>query len=134
MSGDPLVRLGRADMHIHTLASDGVSSVGEILDRVEAEGFLDVIGMADHERASGCVVGDRVGLCRDPAARRWAGDRNNLISIVVGVGIRAVARIDHPGQPAMPIILIVGIAELSWRGVVVQLGHGLQSSMQVNRQ
>ena len=73
MSGDPLVRLGRADMHIHTLASDGVSSVGEILDRVEAEGFLDVIGIADHERIDAAVAG-----------RRMALDRGLNLEVVVG--------------------------------------------------
>lgn len=42
-------RGGRADLHIHTLASDGVSAVSEILDRAEAAG-LDVIAISDHER------------------------------------------------------------------------------------
>jgi predicted metal-dependent phosphoesterase TrpH len=45
----PEHRSGRADLHIHTLASDGVSSVGDILDRAEAQG-LDVIAITDHER------------------------------------------------------------------------------------
>ena len=43
-------RLGRADLHIHTLASDGTSGVVEILDYVERETGLDVIAITDHER------------------------------------------------------------------------------------
>ena len=42
-------RLGRADLHIHTLASDGVSSVAEVLDQAVRRG-LDVIAIGDHER------------------------------------------------------------------------------------
>jgi predicted metal-dependent phosphoesterase TrpH len=73
VTGEPLVRLGRADMHIHTLASDGVSSVGDILGRVEAEGFLDVIAIADHERTDAAV-----------AARAMAADRGLRVRVVVG--------------------------------------------------
>ena len=73
MNGDPVARLGRADMHIHTLASDGVSSVVEILDRVEADGFLDVIGIADHERIDAAM-----------AARQIALDRGLRTEVVVG--------------------------------------------------
>lgn len=73
MTGEPAVRLGRADMHIHTLASDGVSGVGEILDRVEREGFLDVIAIADHERIDAAVAG-----------RQMALDRGLRVEVVVG--------------------------------------------------
>ena len=47
-SPEPLDRLGRADLHVHTWASDGTDSVMEILERVEREGFLDMVGIADH--------------------------------------------------------------------------------------
>ena len=43
-------RLGRADLHIHTLASDGTSGVSEILDHVERDTELDVIAITDNER------------------------------------------------------------------------------------
>jgi predicted metal-dependent phosphoesterase TrpH len=70
---EPAVRRGRADLHVHTLASDGVSSVTEILDRVEADGFLDVLGIADHERIDAAL-----------AARRMAHDRGLRVEVVVG--------------------------------------------------
>jgi predicted metal-dependent phosphoesterase TrpH len=70
---DPLVRRGRADVHIHTMASDGTSSVGEILDQVERDGVLDVIGIADHERIDAAL-----------AARAMAADRGMPFEVVVG--------------------------------------------------
>lgn len=75
MTGDaaPLVRLGRADLHIHTLASDGTSSVAEILDHVQREGTLDVIAIADHERVDAAL-----------AARAMAADRGLMVEVVVG--------------------------------------------------
>ena len=43
-------RLGRADLHIHTLASDGTAGVIEILEHVEQTTDLNVIAITDHER------------------------------------------------------------------------------------
>jgi predicted metal-dependent phosphoesterase TrpH len=70
---DPLERRGRADLHVHTLASDGTSSVGEILDRVAHEGVLDIIGIADHERIDAAL-----------AARAMAADRGLSVTVVIG--------------------------------------------------
>jgi predicted metal-dependent phosphoesterase TrpH len=63
---------GRADLHIHTLASDGVSSVAEILERAEAAG-LDVIAITDHERIDAAH-----------AARAMAQTRGMRVQVVVG--------------------------------------------------
>jgi predicted metal-dependent phosphoesterase TrpH len=65
-------RLGRADLHIHSLASDGVSSVGEILERAEAAG-LDVIAITDHERVDAAH-----------AARAMAVARGMRVQVIVG--------------------------------------------------
>lgn len=46
---------GRADMHIHSLYSDGTASVREILDHVEAATDLDVVAITDHERIDGAL-------------------------------------------------------------------------------
>jgi predicted metal-dependent phosphoesterase TrpH len=46
---------GKADMHIHSLYSDGTASVREILDHVEANTDLDVIAVTDHERIDGAL-------------------------------------------------------------------------------
>ena len=66
-------RSGKADLHIHTLASDGVASVEEILDHVERNTDLDVIGIADHERVD-------AGL----AARALARARGSRVEVIVG--------------------------------------------------
>jgi predicted metal-dependent phosphoesterase TrpH len=66
-------RLGRADLHIHTLASDGTAGVVDILEHVEAKTELDVIAITDHERIDAAV-----------AARAIARDRGMRVEVVVG--------------------------------------------------
>ncbi len=73
MTDETPVRQGRADLHIHTLASDGTSSVVEILDHVASQGFLDVVAITDHERIDAAV-----------AARHMAQDRGLPFAVVVG--------------------------------------------------
>ena len=46
---------GRADMHIHSLYSDGTASVRQILDHVEHRTTLDVVAITDHERIDGAL-------------------------------------------------------------------------------
>ena len=65
-------RLGRADLHVHTLASDGTSSVEEVLARAVAVG-LDVVAITDHERIDAAV-----------AARSLARARRLPLDVVVG--------------------------------------------------
>jgi predicted metal-dependent phosphoesterase TrpH len=66
-------RLGRADLHIHTLASDGTNGVVEILEHVEAATDLDVVAITDHERIDAAL-----------AARSIALDRGLRVEVVVG--------------------------------------------------
>lgn len=66
-------RLGRADLHIHTLASDGTAGIVEILDHVERNSDLDVIAITDHERIDAAVAG-----------RAMARDRGLSFEVVVG--------------------------------------------------
>jgi predicted metal-dependent phosphoesterase TrpH len=69
MTGRP----GRADLHIHSVASDGTADVAAILDHVQALGDLDVIAITDHERVDAAL-----------AARAMAGDRGLMTEVVVG--------------------------------------------------
>jgi len=48
-------RRGKADLHIHTLYSDGTASVGQVLDWVEHQTDLDLIAITDHERIDGAL-------------------------------------------------------------------------------
>ena len=63
---------GRADLHIHSLASDGTSSVADILTAAEAAG-LDVIAITDHERVDAAF-----------AARAMAQARGLNVQVVIG--------------------------------------------------
>jgi predicted metal-dependent phosphoesterase TrpH len=66
-------RLGRADLHIHTLASDGLDGIATILDHVERETLLDVIAITDHERIDAAV-----------AARTMAREVGHRAEVIVG--------------------------------------------------
>jgi predicted metal-dependent phosphoesterase TrpH len=66
-------RLGRADLHIHTLASDGTSGLDEVLHHAVHVAGLDVIAITDHERIDAAF-----------AARAMAAARGLPIEIVVG--------------------------------------------------
>jgi predicted metal-dependent phosphoesterase TrpH len=66
-------RLGRADLHIHSRASDGVDGIATILDHVERETALDVIAITDHERIDAAV-----------AARTMARELGHRAEIIVG--------------------------------------------------
>lgn len=65
--------LGRADLHIHTVASDGIAGVAEILETVAARDDLDVIAITDHERVDAAL-----------AARAMARRRGYRFEVVVG--------------------------------------------------
>ncbi len=62
---DPEEPHGRADLHIHTLASDGVSGIEEILAWVMERTQLDVIAIADHERIDAAHAARAIALARD---------------------------------------------------------------------
>jgi predicted metal-dependent phosphoesterase TrpH len=65
--------LGRADLHIHTIASDGTAGVEAILGHVATLGDLDVIAITDHERIDAAI-----------AAKAIAADRGLPFEVVVG--------------------------------------------------
>jgi len=66
-------RLGRADLHIHTLASDGTDGIAAILDHAEHSTELDVIAITDHERIDAAL-----------AARTMAREQRLRVEVVVG--------------------------------------------------
>jgi predicted metal-dependent phosphoesterase TrpH len=70
---DQLVPRGRADLHIHSVASDGTATVEAILDHVERNTDLNVIAITDHERIDAAL-----------AARAMAADRGLRAEVVVG--------------------------------------------------
>jgi predicted metal-dependent phosphoesterase TrpH len=52
--GEP-VRVGKADLHIHTSLGDGLASVQQIFDFVENYTDLDVIAITDHDDVRGAM-------------------------------------------------------------------------------
>ncbi len=46
---------GKADMHIHSLYSDGTAGIASLLDHVERETDLDLVAITDHERIDGAL-------------------------------------------------------------------------------
>src|SRR5205823_8452451 len=62
-----------ADLHIHTLASDGVDGIDTILEHVERTTDLDVVAITDHERIDAAL-----------AARTMARELGHRAEIVVG--------------------------------------------------
>ncbi len=67
------IRQGLADMHIHSLASDGTASAAEILEYVESRTDLDLIAISDHERIEAAVE-----------CQRLARERGSRVEVVVG--------------------------------------------------
>jgi predicted metal-dependent phosphoesterase TrpH len=56
---------GKADMHLHTLYSDGTASVQAILDHVERRTDLDLVAITDHERIDGALRAREVHAAGD---------------------------------------------------------------------
>src|SRR4030088_2141258 len=52
---------GRADLHLHTRASDGLMSARDLVDHVARKTDLDVIAITDHDE-----------MCGSLEAREWA--------------------------------------------------------------
>ena len=71
--GDDAEPRGRADLHLHTVASDGTADVVAILEHVARRAGLDVIAITDHERIDAALAG-----------RAIARDRGLPFEVVVG--------------------------------------------------
>ena len=72
MTAGDTPRLGRADMHIHSIASDGPASAAQLLEHAERHTDLDVIAIADHERIEAAVE-----------CQRLARERGSRLDVVV---------------------------------------------------
>ncbi|MEO6396910.1 MAG: PHP-associated domain-containing protein [Tepidiformaceae bacterium] len=68
--------VGKADLHIHTRVSDGMSTIEQVLEYAEHHTDLDVIAVTDHEDATG-------GL----RARELAASRGYRVQVVPGAEI-----------------------------------------------
>ncbi len=71
-----MVSTGSADLHMHTLASDGLISARDLVEHVEAHTDLDIIAVTDHDETSGALE-----------AREWAARRGYRVRVVPGVEV-----------------------------------------------
>ena len=94
---------GRADLHIHTVASDGTATVEAILEHVERNTDLDVIAISDHERIDAAL-----------AARAMAADRGLRAEVVVGEEVTTLGGhllalfVDRPIRPYRSLRATIG--------------------------
>ncbi|MDE2640762.1 MAG: PHP domain-containing protein [Chloroflexota bacterium] len=68
----PAPRLGRADLHLHTLASDGTASAEEMLLRAARLG-LDVVAVTDHDDLRGALRAQEAAARLDSPVQVVAG-------------------------------------------------------------
>ncbi|MBV9577019.1 MAG: phosphotransferase [Chloroflexi bacterium] len=67
---------GSADLHLHTLASDGLISARDLVDHIEARTALDVMAVTDHDETSAALE-----------AREWAARRGYRVQVIPGVEV-----------------------------------------------
>ncbi len=67
---------GSADLHLHTLASDGLASARAVVDCAEELGDLDVIAITDHDDVASSLQ-----------AREWAAKKGYRVQVVTGVEV-----------------------------------------------
>ena len=115
-----------ADMHLHSLYSDGTSRIVDILDHVERHTTLDVVAITDHERIDGAlrareihragaysfdlVVGEEIttrsghllGLFLEERVRPLRSLADTLIAIHAQGGVAIAA------HPLSPLTLSIG--------------------------
>lgn len=85
-------RLGRADLHIHTVASDGTATVTTVLERAVELG-LDIIAIADHERIDAALAGQAIARDRGLPLEVMVGEEvTTLGGHLLGLGLRAPVR------------------------------------------
>jgi len=56
------MRLGKADLHIHSTADDGLATPREILDYAENHTDLDLIAITDHDAIAGALEAQELAL------------------------------------------------------------------------
>lgn len=72
-------RPGKADLHLHTSVSDGMSDVPELLDHIEEHTDLDVVAITDHDHIRGAWKTREV----------WA-NRSHRFDLVTGIEITTI--------------------------------------------
>lgn len=90
MTSRPPVRMGRADLHLHTPGSDGLVTVDEWRQAAARRG-IDVIAITDHDHLATVHAWHRDG------DRLPASDPGSAVSVIPGVELTARGRVVHVG-------------------------------------
>jgi predicted metal-dependent phosphoesterase TrpH len=105
--------VGRADLHLHTLASDGTAGVEEMI-RAAVERGLDVVAVTDHERVDAAVAGRAIARARALPIEVVVGEEvttrgGHLLALWIEEPIRplqslrdSIAQVHEQGGVAIP--------------------------------
>ncbi|MBA3945202.1 MAG: PHP domain-containing protein [Herpetosiphonaceae bacterium] len=100
---DPMLPVNRADLHVHTSASDGLATVEQVLAQVATAGKLRVVAITDHDAMLDAVRARR--LQRDFGVEVIVGEE-----VSTQEGHLLALFIDHalpPGRPAAETIAAI---------------------------
>lgn len=91
---------GMADMHLHTLYSDGTASIRQLLDHVEHATTLDLIAVTDHERIDGALRARELHAAGDYSFELVVGEeittrRGHLLALYLEERIPALRPLDE---------------------------------------
>jgi predicted metal-dependent phosphoesterase TrpH len=136
---------GKADMHLHTLYSDGTASVQAVLDHVERATDLDVIAITDHERIDGAMRAREIHAGGDYSFELVVGEeittrRGHVLALFIGERIPALRplaetleRIHAQGgiaiapHPMAPLTPSLGTRSLLWSRGATDPRHRLDA-------
>ena len=137
--------LGRADMHLHTLYSDGTASVQALLDHVDRATTLDVVAVTDHERIDGALRAREIHAAGDYPFELVVGEeittrRGHVLALFITERIPALRslpetleRIHDQGgiaiaaHPMAPLTPSLGEASLRWSTAASDPRHRLDA-------
>lgn len=91
---------GKADMHLHTLYSDGTAEVQALLDHVEAATDLDLVAITDHERIDGALRARQIHAAGDYSYQLVVGEeittrRGHLLALFIEERIPALRPVEE---------------------------------------
>jgi predicted metal-dependent phosphoesterase TrpH len=137
--------LGKADMHLHTLYSDGTASVRAVLDHVARSTDLDLIAITDHERIDGAMRAREIHAAGDYPFELVVGEeittrRGHVLALFISERIPALRplpetleRIHDQGgiaiaaHPMAPLTPSLGTGSLRWSHAAPDPRHRLDA-------
>ncbi len=91
---------GKADMHLHTLYSDGTASVQAVLDQIQRATDLDLVAITDHERIDGAERAAEIHAAGDYSFGLVIGEeittrRGHLLALFISERVPALRPLDE---------------------------------------